>query len=144
LDGMTSVMGCAEYEKMKPHIYIAGPMRGLPGANWDEFDRVRDLVAARDAIPVSPADLDREQGLHPMEVLSETQMRDCMKRDCAALLDCNAVALLPGWIDSEGAKAEHTLAQAVGIPTMAVSTRTEVVWIVHVARGHMQRQAVEA
>tara|TARA_R100000808_G_C2119119_1_gene130850 strand:+ start:772 stop:1161 length:390 start_codon:yes stop_codon:yes gene_type:complete len=129
---------------VKPHIYIAGPMRGLPGANWDEFDRVRSLIAARGAIAISPADLDREQGLHPMEVLSQQQMRDCMKRDCTALLDCNAVALLPGWVDSSGARAEQALAQAVGIPSMPVSNRTEVVWIVHVARGHMKQQAVEA
>jgi hypothetical protein len=95
-------------------IYIAGPMRGKPLFNFPAFDKARDELIEQGHEPVSPADIDREHGFDehaPVEV----DVRECLKRDCVALLDCEAVALLPGWEDSMGARAEAMLAAAVGM-----------------------------
>ncbi|WP_099235266.1 DUF4406 domain-containing protein [Pseudomonas sp. ICMP 460] len=40
---------------------------------------------------------------------------DCMRRDIAALMDCDTVATLPGWQESKGAQLEVLIAQHLGM-----------------------------
>ena len=89
-------------------------MRGKPLFNFPAFDRARDELIAQGHEPVSPADLDRENGFDPYDPV-EVDIRECLKRDCVALLGCDAIALMNGWEDSLGARAEAHLAAAVGM-----------------------------
>src|SRR5690606_7315289 len=45
----------AEDNTRKPHVYIAGPMRGLPLFNFPAFDAARDLAQREGFTPISPA-----------------------------------------------------------------------------------------
>ena len=38
-----------------------------------------------------------------------------MRRDIKLLVDCDAVYMLDGWPESEGARVEHTLARDLGL-----------------------------
>ena len=56
---------------------------------------------------VNPAELNPESGMPWAWYL---------RRDLAALLGCDAVALLPGWQDSKGACLERHVAEQLGMP----------------------------
>lgn len=99
----------------KKTIYIAGPMRGLPRFNFDSFDAAEKALIEQGWTVISPATLDREAG-HDPDKLTEKDitpefLHACIERDVAAVLKSDAIALLPGWEKSKGAKAELVLAQ---------------------------------
>jgi hypothetical protein len=97
-------------------IYIAGPMRGHDQFNFPAFDRARDRWKAAGWQVVSPADLDREIGIdETTRHLPLNFIRGAMARDCAAVCNCQAIALLPGWRNSAGAMVEITLGHCIGI-----------------------------
>lgn len=104
-------------------IYIAGPMRGKPFFNFPAFDAARDVWIAKGWHVTSPADLDRfhedfdaiTANCTGFEAFPPDQFHRCMKRDIEALLDCDAVAFLPGWEHSRGANVEFQVAKAIGL-----------------------------
>ncbi len=90
-------------------VYIAGPMRGYTHFNFPAFDGARDLGKSLGWKVISPADLDRAEGLDPFndpakinEVnLSTEGLRDTAHRDLNALLSLkagngDAIAMRPG------------------------------------------------
>lgn len=90
-------------------IYLAGPMRGLPGLNFLAFEqatiRLRDLGHE----VTSPAEKDIEAGFS-----SENQRPwiECACEDALAVLQSEAIALLPGWERSRGTRFEVMAALA--------------------------------
>lgn len=99
-------------------LYIAGPMRGYPRFNFDRFAAsARSLREAGYAV-VSPAEMDLEDGDfdpdNPGEITKDRYER-WMRRDLRALADCDAIFLLPGWQNSEGAKRELAFALAMNL-----------------------------
>lgn len=89
---------------MKPRIYLAGPMTGLPDNNYPAFH----AEAARL----------RAIGFHvesPAEGPAQDSWQSYMRVAIAQLVKCDAVALLPGWQLSRGAMVEHRLAISMGI-----------------------------
>ena len=91
-------------------LYIAGSMSQLPEFNYPAFmDAERQLVAAGYEV---------ENPARPGQVDGWT-WQDYMKRGIRQMLDCEGVALLPGWDRSRGARLEHQIATALG---MHVST----------------------
>lgn len=97
-------------------VYIAGPMRGFDLYNFPAFDAARDLLRSAGHEPVSPADMDREHGVDGTVGVSEHFVRGALRRDFLAILDCDAIAFLPGWEQSSGARAERHVAESVGLP----------------------------
>jgi hypothetical protein len=88
-------------------------MRGYDKYNFPAFDEVRDRAIAQGHEVISPADMDRELGFDentPIDRIDEKFMRDAAERDLAAVIECDAVALLPGWEKSMGASAERAVA----------------------------------
>src|SRR6185437_6236985 len=92
-------------------------MRGYPQFNFPAFDKAAKLGRALGWEVISPADLDRESGFHEdtATTISPEFVRACVRRDIEALLslrteDGDAIALLPGWHNSRGAKAELAVA----------------------------------
>lgn len=100
-------------------VYIAGPMRGLPLSNFPAFDRAKALGMSKGWTVISPADMDRIFGYDPADAATSNSdvlgtLSDIMLRDLAELANCNALALLPGWENSTGARVEVMFALFVG------------------------------
>lgn len=87
-------------------VYIAGPMTGLPGYNYAAFNaeaaRLRQLGFAVENPAENPAP--------PCDTWLAY-----MRLAIAQLVRCDAVALLPGWRDSRGARVEEGLARSLGL-----------------------------
>ena len=90
--------------------YVAGPMRGYDLWNFPAFDRWRDFLIADGWKVWSPADMDRDLGLdendYP-ELPAWFTMGDTLKRDFTAIIDSNAIVLLPKWEGSSGASVHE-------------------------------------
>ncbi len=103
--------------------YIAGPMTGQPQWNFPAFDAAKPIVKAKGYEPISPADLDRAAGFdETCDKADDEFVREALKRDMNALLDCDLIVLLPGWRNSKGARAEYRLAIAAAIPAVELAT----------------------
>ena len=88
-------------------IYLAGPMRGYPEHNFPAFNAAADKLRAEGHQVFNPADTGNPHGW---------TIRDFMSVDLAWICNhADAVALLPGWEMSTGARAEHATAKAIGI-----------------------------
>ena len=92
-------------------VYLAGPMRGVPKSNFAAFDFAADKLR-EDHIVFSPADNDRETDNQGADFDIRRALRDDTRWIC---MHADAVALLPGWENSKGAKAELALAEALGL-----------------------------
>ncbi|MDR5856625.1 DUF4406 domain-containing protein [Caballeronia sp. LZ062] len=87
-------------------LYIAGPMSGYPELNFPAFDAEAARLRAFGYEIVNPAEID--VGPNPDWL---TAMRAGIKQ----LVDCDGIALLPGWQASAGANIEHSLARGLGL-----------------------------
>jgi hypothetical protein len=87
-------------------IYISGPMTGYPNLNFPAFNAEAARLRALGYEVVNPVELNPDP---------DTSRQECMKRDIRGLLDCDTIALLPGWDRSKGASLEQYVANAVGI-----------------------------
>lgn len=118
-------------------IYVAGPMRGIPNFNFPAFDaaaaRLRNLghqvcnPAERDRLTHGDAVCDSATGdLEDVKHLG-FNLRETLAWDLAWIAEhADAVAVLPGWEDSKGAKAETALALALGLSVAPVEDFTEI------------------
>lgn len=86
-------------------IYLSGPMTGLPGLNFPAFDTMTSNLRDAGHIVTNPAEINPNGGT----------WNDCMRRDIAALMDCNTMATLPGWEHSKGARLEVLIADRLGM-----------------------------
>ncbi|WP_323025778.1 DUF4406 domain-containing protein [Castellaniella sp.] len=89
-------------------VYIAGPMTGRVGLNYEAFNAVAAWLRAQGREVVSPA----EFGL-----AADTPWADCMRVAARAVSYCGEVLLLPGWEQSKGACKEADLAATFAMPT---------------------------
>lgn len=104
-------------------VYVAGPMRGLPLFNFPAFDAAANRLRALGHDVVSPADLDREAGFDPAtSVPDDAFLRQALARDLSAITTCDAIALLPGWHQSEGTKVEMSLAKLLRLAVLDANT----------------------
>ena len=87
-------------------IYLSGPMTGIPGLNFPAFHAEAARLRALGYSVENPAELNPDP---------DVPWHACMRADLKALLDCDAVALLPGWQKSVGAHLEMHVAHRVGI-----------------------------
>jgi hypothetical protein len=122
------------------NIYLAGPMRGIPEFNFPAFDEAAARGRALGHHIISPADLDRDAGFSEKgqdgkvnatghsETITLDFMRGAINRDVASIVGTagapgvDAVAMLPGWENSRGAKGERALAEWLGIPILDATT----------------------
>ncbi|TKK29527.1 hypothetical protein PspCFBP13528_17495 [Pseudomonas sp. CFBP13528] len=86
-------------------IYLSGPMTGLPGLNFPAFAAMTASLRADGHVVTNPAELNPDSG----------SWTDCMRRDIAALMECDTVATLPGWEHSKGASLEVLIAERLGM-----------------------------
>lgn len=95
-------------------LYLAGPMRNYPDSNFPEFDAKAEMLRNAGYMVLNPAEHDRWfEKVH----YRKPTVRECLAYDVEWICKhADGVALLAGWEESFGARAEVALAQAVGIP----------------------------
>jgi hypothetical protein len=109
-------------------IYLAGPMTGIPYFNYPAFNAatLRLRSAGHEVFNPAERDIQRHGGVD-ISVGNHTgdgalaaaahgfSRRDALADDTAFICkEADAIAMLPGWEDSKGARAEHALAFALG------------------------------
>lgn len=93
---------------MKKKVYIAGKVTGLNP----------DIVSSKFQNAEIQVELLGFEAVNPIKVVNnitepwESAMKICVK----AMLECDAVVILPCWSLSTGARIERQLAAALGIP----------------------------
>lgn len=107
-------------------LYIAGPMTGLPDFNRPAFHAAAAQLRAAGYEVVSPAELD---STHPIaDPDGPGAWGRYMRRDIPHLLTCDALALLPGWTDSKGARLETHIAQELGMRMWSYGMWIDMRW----------------
>lgn len=94
-------------------FYISGPMSGMPEHNFPAFDGAAEVLRSAGFEVVNPADLDRADPL-PKGTPREVYLR----RDIPYVCQCNALVMLPGWLNSWGATFEADIAKRLGMPLL--------------------------
>lgn len=95
-------------------LYLAGPMRGYDEFNFPAFKAAATALRDQGHHVFNPA----ENSAHDADI------RTCMAIDTAWICSsAEAIALLPGWENSRGAKAELALAEAIGLPIFFIKER---------------------
>lgn len=87
-------------------LYVAGPMSGYPDANMPLFNEVSERLRDVGFKVVSPAEVHLER----------CHYLDLIRADLKVMLDCHAVAVLPDWWNSPGARNEVNLAGFLKMP----------------------------
>jgi hypothetical protein len=93
-------------------IYISGPMTGIHEFNYPAFNEAARLLRERGYDVVNPAD---------NGVPRDAAWSDHMRADIIELMKCDAMAMLPGWERSVGAKIETDLGFVLGMDIMPVN-----------------------
>ena len=97
--------------------YLAGPMTGYPEFNYPAFTAAAENLRAQGMTVVSPHELhDGDTTQHWTHYL---------RRDLHALLDCDALVLLPGWEKSRGATLEAAIAESLEMPRHTIGELIE-------------------
>jgi hypothetical protein len=99
-------------------IYIAGPMRGRPAFNFQKFFYWAERLEELGHEPLNPAQYDVIRWIRTGEVFNEeTDYEEVLKFDLELIKAmADAVLLLPGWSNSEGATREYNLALELELP----------------------------
>ena len=105
---------------MKKHLYLCGPMTGLPNNNHAEFDRTAEILRLHGYIVFTPT----ENGLP-----TETAWENHMRADIRALMGVHNVAVMPGSEKSRGCKLELTIAKELNMTIKTVDQ-----WIFEAAK----------
>lgn len=111
------------------NIYIAGPMRGYPKFNFPAFFKAEEQLTKEGHNVFNPAAKDIEKygdkfWKKSRGSLSEAEkkgfsLRKALGADVKWICEeADAVALLPGWKKSKGARAEKALAEALGLEVL--------------------------
>jgi len=87
-------------------IYLSGPMSGMPEHNFPAFNAEAARLRALGYDVVNPVDINPDPGV---------TWHQCLRNDLQALLTCDTLALLDGWMVSQGAHLELHVAHRVGM-----------------------------
>ncbi|MEE3046634.1 MAG: DUF4406 domain-containing protein [Pseudomonadota bacterium] len=95
-------------------IYIAGPITGMPAGNKPAFDAMAKHLFAKGHAVMNPQSL-------PPGMSEDAYMDICL----AMVRHAEAIVLLKGWQQSDGAQAELAYARKRGITVMDLSDDTD-------------------
>ena len=112
--------------KPYPSIYIAGPMKGLPDFNYPAFNEAADRLFKQGWLTANPVCIGGKYGTAEELANSPTLLAEAVSKELAILADCDAIYLLPGWEDSQGARKELQLALLLGLVVVQATAESEV------------------
>ena len=108
-------------------LYLAGPMTGIEHYNFPAFDAAAKQLREAGHTVFNPAENDRENGFNATGLQGHEaaehgfDLRTALKQDLSWICDhAEGIALLPGWEESKGARAEVALAKALGLNSRLV------------------------
>jgi hypothetical protein len=104
---------------ISPNTYLAGPMRGYNMHNFPAFLEAALLLRRHGWGVENPAEYDIAAGVDPSKDEADWPITvpEMLRTDFRLILEqCNAIVLLPGWINSKGATMELAIAQNIGLP----------------------------
>ena len=110
---------------MKKTVYISGPMTNYPEYNYPAFHANAAFLRDSGWNVLSPAELDADLGINPDMVMTEEIYLDIIKHDYAALIKSDAIAFMPGWEKSRGAKLESDFANVLKLDRYRVDASAE-------------------
>lgn len=105
-------------------LYIAGPMTGRPNHNFHTFRDAEKFIRAH--YPELEIENPIENG---GETPGEHPYGFYFKAGMQQLLRCNSIALLPGWVNSRGARAERIVADLIGMQVLTVERINDTFFI---------------
>ena len=103
-------------------IYLSGPMSGIQDNNFPAFHDWAARLRAQGYEVVSPA-----------EIQEADSWELCLRADMREMLECEAIALMPGWENSKGANLELHVAHRVGMKVIHLPLQFDLV-------AHLHRQ----
>lgn len=103
-------------------LFVSGPMTGLPDYNLPAFEEAADKLRAAGYGVCNPGrrGVIRTTSGGTSEASDSYEWRDYMRAAIRDLLDCDAVAVLPGWEHSKGSRLEVTIASDLDMPVHTV------------------------
>lgn len=104
-------------------VYISGPMSDISKSNFPVFNAAAASLRALGLEVVNPAEInpgDPPPEGSPPEAF-KAFWHACLRADLKELMDCDTLALLPGWENSSGAHLELHNAHRTGIKVTTVS-----------------------
>lgn len=105
----------AEVLPKRTRVYLAGPMRGYPEYNFPAFHEATADLRERGYEVWSPAERDEAEGFDPKTDEAKS-LAYYMAYDLKAVCESDAVVVLDGWEDSQGARLEVHVAREIGLP----------------------------
>lgn len=93
-------------------LYVSGPMSGRQDFNYPAFREAAARLRAFGYTVLDPSEVRRPSKF--------PEWGDWMRSALTLLLQCDAVAVLPGWSNSNGAEIEVMLAKGLGMEVRTV------------------------
>ena len=120
-------------------VYIAGPMRGIPGYNFPAFNERARILRSLGFSVANPAETsddivpERDWNWETLDV-KEEHIQAFLKVDFACVLSSDFVMVLPNWWISKGARAEVFVAQQAGVKVVD----THFVEVTHKMKAYLE------
>lgn len=103
-------MTMTENSYRRQRVYVAGPMRGEPQHNFPAFNQAAALFRAAGFVAVNPVEVGLMFGNDPA-----VSGADYVREDLLHVCRCDAIAILPRWERSVGARCEVAVALTLGL-----------------------------
>ena len=97
-------------QQFRTKVYLAGPMSGLPHLNFPAFDAAAKNLRGKGYVVFNPTEIEDNMSKNIKALAFEEITWICTEAE--------AVAMLPGWENSKGARAEHAIAVWLGLKIM--------------------------
>jgi len=88
-------------------VYISGPMKGRHNLNEEAFANYAELLREHGHIPVNPHDIAVTRFRKETD---DAYYERCLAADFLELRMCDAIIMMPDWVDSQGARREQQYA----------------------------------
>jgi uncharacterized protein DUF4406 len=94
-------------------VYVSGPMTGIPEFNYPAFTDACAALRSCGFEVISPHEINPADGI-------DHGWAWYVRRDLVALMEADAIVVLPGWESSKGARLETYIAGELGMDVWAL------------------------
>ncbi|MDR6868736.1 hypothetical protein J2Y69_003360 [Microbacterium resistens] len=118
---MTASIGTSDTDADLFTLYVSGPMTGIKDWNYPAFTDAAAELRAWGFNVISPHELDQDAGVDPNTEWTGAMRREAIARDVEAVAKlADGVAVLDGWPESSGARAEVAVATSISLPIQTI------------------------